>query len=251
MSEELSRLAEIIPKKHRIACITTNSLRSILSLFSMDDKEFPYGISKVDARASNIEAKKPDIEDADYGIKAHRDRRLDSFSLRYELKFDEAGRPKNPIDESGRKTIEKVMDKVGFEDASVSHLKVLMKDSKIGEYAGVDEDLFHATFTSDPVDGEKDKEKVKEHPANEALIKYNNFQYRILNCKRVIGRRQELTQPRSRYKYIARWDGKTAISLKSPIKVAQQLKEHFGEFGLIKQYGVGEEYNLVLLSVSR
>ena len=251
MSEELSRLAEIIPKKYRIACITTNSLRNILSLFAMDDKEFPFGISKVDAWASNMEAKKPDIEDADYGIKVHKDRRLDSFSLRYELKFDDAGRPKNPIDELGKKTIEAAMDKVGVEDASVSHLRVLVKDPRIGEYVGVDEDLFHATFESDPVDGEKDKEKVKEHSANEALIKYNNFQYRILNCRRVIGRRQELTKPRSRYNYVVRWDGKTAISLKSPIKVAQQLKEHFGEFGLIKQYGVGEEYNLVLLSVSR
>jgi len=251
MSEELARLAEIIPKNHRVACITTNSLRSILSLFAMDDKEFPYGISKVTAWASNMEAKKPDIEDANYGIKAHRDRRLDSFSLRYDLKFDDVGRPKNPIDESGRKTIESTMEKVGVEDASVSFLKLLVKDPKIGEYAGVGEDLFHATFESDPVDGEKDKVKVKEHPANEALIKYSNFQYRILNCRRVIDRKQELTQPRSRHNYVIRWDGRTAISLRSPIKVAQQLKVHFGEFGLIKQYAVGEEYNLVLLSVSR
>lgn len=251
MSEELSRLAEVIPKRHRIACVTTNSLTSVLSLFAMDEKEFPFGITKIDAWASNLEAKKPDIEDADYGIKAHRDRRLDSFSLRYELKFDDAGRPKNPIDESGRKTIETAMEKVGIEDASVSNLKLLIKDSKIREYTGINEELFHVSFISDPVDGDKDREKVKEHPANEALIKYNNFQYRILNCKRVIDRRQELTQPRSRHNYIVRWDGRTVLSLKSPIKVAQQLKEHFGEFGLIKQYGVGEEYNLVLLSVSR
>lgn len=251
MSEELSRLAEIIPKRYRIASITTNSLMNILSLFAMDDKEFPYGITKVDARASNIEAKKPDIEDAEYGIKAHMDRRLDSFSLRFELKFDDAGRPRNPIDESGRKTIENAMERVGVEDASVSFLKLLIKDPKIGEYAGVDGDLFHATFKSDPVDDEKDKEKVKEHPANEALIKYSNFQYRILNCRRVIDRRQELTQPRSRHNYVIKWDGRTAISLRSPIKVAQQLRAHFGEFGLIKQYAVGEEYNLVLLSVSR
>lgn len=251
MSEELSRLAEIIPKNHRIACITTNSLNSILSLFAMDAQEFPYGISKIDARASNIEAKKPDIENPDYGIKAHIDRRLDSFSLRYELKFDDAGHPKNPIDVSARKTIESTMEKVGVEDASVSSLKLLIKDPKIGEYIGIDEELFHVTFRSDPVDGDKDREKVKEHSANEALIRYNNFQYRILNCRKVIDRRQELTQPRSRHDYIIRWDGKTALSLKSPIKVAQQLKVHFGEFGLIKQYAVGEEYNLVLLSVSR
>lgn len=251
MSEELTRLADIIPKKHRVVCMTTNSLRTVLDLFARNDEEFPYGITKLEAWASNMEEKKPDIEDADYGIRAHRDRRLDSFSLRYELKWDENGRARNPIDELGKRTIENTMDRVGVEDASVSYLKVLIRDPKIGEFAGISEDLFHATLMSDPVDGEKDKEKVKEHPVNEALIKYNNFQYRILNCRRLIDRRQELTQPKSRYNYVVKWDGKTAISLRSPIKVAQRLKERFGEYGLIKQYGVGEEFNLVLLSVSR
>lgn len=249
MSEELARLADIIPKKYRVACVATNSLRSTLDLFARDDEEFPYGITKLEAWASNLEEKKPDIEDADYGIKAYRGRRLDSFSLRYKLKFDE-GRARNPIDELGRKTIENAMDRVGVEDASVSMLKVLIRDPKIGEFARLNEDLFHVTLKSDPVDGDKDRERVKKHPVNEALIKYNNFQYRILHCRRLIDRRQELTKPRSRYNYIIKWDGRTAISLHSPIKVAQCLKKHFGEYGALKQYGVGEEYNLVLLNVS-
>lgn len=249
MSEELTRLADVIRTKYRVACVATNSLRSILDLFMWGTEEFPYGVTKLEAWASNLEEKKPDIEDTDYGIKAHKGRSLDSFSLRYELKFDE-GRARNPIDKVGRRTIENAMDRVGVEDASVSSLKVLIRDPKLGKLAEVSEDLFHATLKSDPVDGDKDRERMKKHSVNESLIKYNNFQYRILHCRELIDRKQELTQPRSRYNYVIKWDGRTAISLHSPEKTAQCLREHFGEYGALKQYGVGAEYNLVLLNVS-
>lgn len=251
MSKELVELADIIPRNHRVACITTNSLRTILDLFKIDDKEFPYGITKLEARSSTTEKTKPIHEDKNYGIKIDRSEKIQYFSLNYLLKFNDDGSTKNPIDELGKQTILRSLDRAGCEDASINLSKVIVLDPKLGEYSGVKEELFHIELQSDPCDSDIDRTKVKEHSVNEALIKYSNFQYRILNCRYVIDRRQELTQPRSRHKPIIFWRGETVMSLQSPIKVAQRIKKHFGEYGLLKQYGVTEDYKLVLMSVSR
>jgi len=242
--------AEVI-EEHRVACITTISLREILKLFPMQGKKYTYLITKLKARASNMESDKPSVDDEDYGIKGYLDQRLDSFTMNYELKFDEEGNPRNPIDIPAIKRIQSGMHKVGIEDAAVEYVKVLIRDSKIGELAGVPEELFHATIESDPVDGDKDRQKVKEHKVNEALIKESGFKHRILQVRKMIDRRQELTVPTAQQTPIIWWRGKTVYSLKSPIKVAQRLREHFGEYKLIKIYGKGKEDVLVLLSVER
>jgi hypothetical protein len=242
--------AKII-EEHRVACITTNSLREILNLFPMQGKNYTYLITRLKAAASNMEPDKPLVDDEDYGIKAYLDRRIDSFHIDYELEFDEEGNPRNPIDFPAIKRIEKAMHKVGIEDAAVEYVKVLIRDPKIGELAGIPEELFHVTIVSDPVDGDKDREKVKEHKVNEALIKESGFKYRILHTRKMIDRKQELTVPTAQQKPIIYWTGKTIYSLNSPIKVAQRLREHFGEYKLIKTYGAGLKDILVLLSVER
>lgn len=247
MSEEGAKVIE----EHRVACITTNSLREILRLFPMQGKKSTYLITKLRARASSMEPDKPLVDDKDYGIKAYLDRSFDSFHLDYELKFDEDGNPRNPIDIPAIERIESAMRKVGIEDAAVEYVKVLIEDSKIGELAGVPEELFHVTIDSDPVDGDKDEKKVKEHKVNEALIKESGFKYRILQVRKMIDRRQELTVPTSQQKPVIWWRGKTVYSLNSPIKVAQRLREHFGEYKLLKMYGAGKEDILVLLGVER
>jgi hypothetical protein len=247
LSEEGAKIIE----EHRVACITTNSLREILKLFPMQGEKYTYLITRLRARASNMEPDKPLVDDKDYGIKAYLDRHLDSFYMDYELKFDEEGRPRNPIDVPVIKKIEDAMHKVGIEDAAVEFVKVLIRDPKIGELAGIPEELFHATIVSDPVDGDKDREKVKEHKVNDALIKESGFKHRILHTRKLIDRKQELTVPLAQQKPIIWWTGKTVYSLHSPIKVAQRLREHFGEYKLIKTYGAGLKDILVLLSVER
>jgi hypothetical protein len=57
LSKDIDRLAEIIPQRYRVAFLATNSLRSILDLFGKDNGEFPYGITKLEARASKQEEK--------------------------------------------------------------------------------------------------------------------------------------------------------------------------------------------------
>jgi hypothetical protein len=217
----------------------------------MQGKEYTYLITDIRAKASNMESDGPLVDDVDYGIKGYLDRRLDSFTMDYELKFDDDGNARNPIDIPAIKKIEDSMRKVGIEDAAVEYVKVLIRDPKIGELAGVPEELFHVTIESDPVDGDKDREKVKEHKVNEALIKESGFKHRILQVRKMIDRRQELTVPTSQQKPIIWWRGKTVYSLNSPIKVAQRLREHFGEYKLIKTYGAGTEDVLVLLGVER
>jgi len=247
MSEEGAKIIE----EHRVACITTNSLREILKLFPMQGKDSTYLITKLRAGASNMESDKPLVDDKDFGIKGYLDQRLDSFHMNYNLKFDEEGTATNPIDIPTISRIEAGMRKVGIEDAAVEHLKVLIKDPKIGELAGVPEELFHVTIESDPVDGDKDREKVKEHKVNEALIKESGFKHRILQVRKMIDRRRELTVPTGQQRPVIWWSGKTVYSLNSPIKVVQRLREHFGEYKLIKTYGVGKEDILVLLNVER
>jgi len=57
--------------------------------------------------------------------------------------------------------------------------------------------------------------------------------------------------PRTEQKPIISWLGNTIRSLRSPIKVAQRLREHFREYRAIKRYGAGTQDTLVLLGVSR
>lgn len=245
--------ARIIPE-HRVACLTTNSLREVLKLFPKEGDKWTYLITRLKAGASNLQADTPFVDDTTYGITGYLDRRSDLFDMDYELKFDENGNPTNPIDQAAITTIESDMDKVAIEDAAVEYLWLLIRDPKIGQLAGVPEDLFHVYIQSDPADGDIDRQKVLEHPVNEALIKVCGFKYRILHVRRLIDRRSELTLPKSQLtsRYIILWTGETVYSLRSPIRLAQHLKDaHFGEYKLIKRYGVGTEDTLVLLSAER
>lgn len=246
-----NNLGKII-EEHRVACMTTNSLKEILKQFQKEDKDPTYNITKLKAHASHSQEDTPIVDDEKYGVVGYLDKRIDSFLIDYKLNFDEDGNEINPIDKKGIETIKKDMDKVGIEDAAVEFLRVLIKDPKIGQLAGVNEDLFHITLISDSVDSDLDRNKIKEHPVNEYLIREYGFKYRILHTKKLIDRKQELTVPKTQHKYIIYWTGNTIYSLKSPKKVARYLKEvHYGEYKLLKRYGVGSEDTLVLLGADR
>lgn len=151
------KIAKAIIEEHRVACLTTNSLRTILELFSSPEEKYSYNISRLNATASNIENVKPTIYDKTYGIEAFRGRKLDTFNIDFRLRFDKDGVPVNPIDSNGRKLIEEALDGLNLEDASVDTVSVLIKDPEIGKLSGTNEELFHLTLVSDPVDGDADK----------------------------------------------------------------------------------------------
>lgn len=245
--------ARIIPQ-HRVACLTTSSLREVLKLFPKEGKKWTYLITRLKAGASSLRADTPVVDNETYGITGYLNRGSDLFDMDYELKFDENGNPINPIDQAAIRIIESDMTKVGIDDAAVDYLWLLIRDPRLGQVAGVTEDLFHVYIQSDPADGDIDRQKIAEHPVNEALIKVCGFKYRILHVRRLIDRRSELTLPKSQLtsRYIILWTGQTGYSLRSPIRLAQHLKDaHFGEYKLIKTYGVGTEDTLVLLSAER
>lgn len=247
MNGELARII----KETRVAAMTTTSLNEIFKLFPMQGKHFNSCITSIKAHASSSEKTKPLIDDKQYGIVGYIDKSSDSFNLDYSIIFNDNGEPENPLDTKGINHILNAMRKLGFEDAAVEYFTVIIRDKEIGNLAGIDEELFHLYMVSEAVDGDIDRAKVKEHRVNEELFKYHGFKHRIMHCKKLIDRRQELTIRPSEQKPLISWRGNTITSLRSPIKIAQRVKEHFGEYGLIKTYGQGSEDTLVLLDVSR
>jgi len=251
LSEEY--LADTIPRNNRVAAVTTTSLRTLLDLFPVSDT-FPYGITHIVAGASVTHDKGRYFENRDYGTSGYDNRLGGGFNLDHRVDFDQ-GDPVHPIDEYGRKGILNILEMSGSEDAPVSLVEVIIKAPDIAELCEIPRkegrDLFFVYLPSDRVDGEADQNAVKEHSVNEGLIKDSGFQYRLLNCRKMIDRFQQLTLPGSQQEPQINWRGETPISLRSPIRVAQTLAPYFGEFGWIKQYGVGERQELVLLGGHR
>lgn len=239
-------------KDYFVACMTTNSLLEICKHFASKGDEPDYQITMLKARATDSEGKQTLVDDDALGIKCCVYNQLRSFSMNYKLKWDDDGIPINPIGEEEISTIEGHLQESKIEDAAVEKVQVLVRDPKLGKLAGVPEELFHMTLISDPVDGDKDRDKVKEHDVNKELYKDSRFKYRILHCRELIGRKHELIESPSKYKYLILWRGKTALSLISPVKVAQRVKsKHFGKYRLLKMYRVEAEDKLVLVDVSR
>ncbi len=235
-----------------IPAMTTMSLRAVAETFKAAGSKPTYLITALRARASDMEPSKPDVLDSALGYEGWKARVQSAFSLNYAIKFDEDGKPRNPLDSSGFKKISDALTEIGLEDAAVSRVRVLIRDPELGERAGNEEDLWHMTLISDPVEGKKDREKVKEHDINTALIKQEGFKYRVLNCRDLIDRKQELTLPRTQHTPTIKWVGNTFGGMRSKPTVSQRIQRaHMGEFGLRKVYGPGQEDTVILLSVSR
>lgn len=248
MSRDKARILE----EQRVASITINSLIEIVNMFLVEGESPTYIITRLKARTTGgSKLGKNLVDDKRLGIKGYLGGEVTSLIMDYTVDWDKDGNPKNPIDRREIERIKEYFFKLNIKDAAVEFLMVLIRDPKIGELAGIPEELFHATIWSEPVDGDLDRKMVKEHKVNETLIKEYGFKYRILHTRKLIDRKQELTVPTSQRKPIIWWGGKTWASLQSPIKVAQRLREHFRPFSLLKRYGAGSEDVLVLLGVER
>lgn len=245
----MSKIAKKVRAECWVASLATNSLVEILKQYVNE----PYQISEIKAFASQSLEDKPHFKDDDYGIKTFKERDVNSFSLNYKINWDKKGNPTNSITPSAINLIENKLNELGLTDASTDSFKVIFRDKKFGELVKLDEDEFIMELESDPVDNEKDKAIVKEFPVNEALIKHNRFQYRIMHVKKLIDLKQTYTkESKSKLNFIINWTGKTIRSIKSPTKVSQYLKEnHLGQYGVLKRYGADEKEVLVLLSVTR
>ena len=234
-----------------VASVTTNSLKEILQLFPYTGENSKFTITKLKARSSKGEKGTPLIDDPALGIVGYLDKRSDAFYMDYLIKFDDNGKILNHIDRTAIDNIISNLHRLGLEDAAVDEIQIMVKDKELGEVAGVDEDLFTMTLISDPVDGDLDRNKVKEHPINKELVKQSGFKYRILHCKRLIDRKQELTKPKSQQQPFVQWEGDTFYSLRTMPNVVQKIRDYFRPYNLIKHYTAGQEDTLVLLDVNR
>ncbi len=241
---------QVIERKY-VASLTTNSLKEILNLFPYDENESKFCITKLRAKASKGEKETPLIEDPSLGIEGYLDKRKDAFYMDYNVKFNDNGKIQNPINRVAINKIIGDLSKLGLDDAAVDEVQLMIKDRELGKVAGIDEDLFSLTLISDPVDGDLDRGKVKEHQVNKDLVKQSGFKYRILHCKKLIDRKQELTKSKSEQHPYIQWEGDTFYSLRSKISVVQKVRDYFKPYSLIKTYGAGTEDTLVLLDVSR
>lgn len=242
--------SQILEKKY-VAALTTNSLKEILNLFPYTSDDSKFVITRLKANCSKSEKDPPMIEDPRLGITGYLDKRKDAFYMDYVLHFDDDGKKINPIDRTSIDTLINILNKLGLDDAAVDEINVIVKDKELGEVAGNNEELFSMTLISDPVDGDMDRNKVKEHQVNQDLVKQSGFKYRVLHCKRLIDRKQELTLPKSQHRPFIQWEGDTFYSLRTQPSVVQKVKSYFDPYSLIKAYGPGQEDTLVLLDVNR
>lgn len=251
----MSKIAKKIRAEVWVTSLATNSLIEILKLYTRTI----YQITEIKAFASQSIDDVPHFYDEDYGIKTFKEKKINSFNLNYKIKYDEKGKPTNPITSVTIQKIEEHLTELGLTDASTDSFKVIFKDKKFGELKKVkeliksEEEEFLMEFISDPVDNEKDKAIVKEFPVNEALIKHNRFQYRVMNVKKLIDLRQTFVKStKTKLNFIIHWTGKTVKSINCATSIAQYIKEnHLGEYKLLKLYGADEKEVLVLISVSR
>lgn len=241
---------QILEKKY-VAALTTSSLKEILNLFPYDSDNMKFLITKLRASSSKGEKETPMMEDPSLGITGYLDKRKDAFYMDYNATFDDNGKIENPINREAIRKIISNLGKLGLEDAATEEVQLMIKDKDLGKATGSIEDLFSLTLISDPVDGDMDKKKVQEHQVNKDLVKQSGFKYRILHCKRLIDRKQELTKSKHEQQPFIRWEGDTFYSLRSQPSVVQKVKEYFQPYSLIKVYGAGQEDTLVLLDVSR
>lgn len=243
--------AEQILEKKYVAALTTNSLKEILNLFPYDLENMKFLITKIRASASKGEKDTPMIEDPSLGITGYLDKRKDAFYMDYNATFDDDGKIKNPINRAAINKIISDLGKLGLEDAAVDEVQLMINDKTLGAVAGNNEELFSMILVSDPVDGDMDRKKVQEHQVNKDLVKQSGFKYRILHCKRLIDRKQELTKSKHQQSPFIEWEGDTFYSLRTQPSVVQKVKEYFKPYSLMKVYGAGQEDTLILLDVSR
>lgn len=251
MSENLPAASQKL-----LPSMATTSLRAVLDTYlaKHDDggiKGYDCLITKVNAIGSTKDEKSPDVEDDELGIKGWHARSGPQFRINYEIEFDDDGVPVNPLNRDRVDSVIHHMDRLGIDDASVSRARVLFWDEELGETTETGRAQWHMNLESGFVDAEQDRKEVKKHPENMALIEQEGFKYRVLNCRRLIDRQQELNEPRTKQRPAIEWNGDTFDGLRNDINhhTRRINTEHMGKYGFLKRYGPDEEDSIILLGV--
>lgn len=238
--------------------LATASLKAVLDTYRAEPTSngevpggYSYLITKLSAFGSKDDQTDPDIEEDDLGAEAWLSSTGAELRLRYEVNWDDAGEPTNPLDSDAVSRIHDLIERVGLVDASVSTCRVMFWDETLAEAADVDHGLWHMTLQSAHVDGERDRTEIEKHPENMTLIEQEGFQYRVLNCRRLIDRRQELNESRAKQQPTIVWNGDTFDGLRNKLGIDARriVNEHMGDYGIGKRYEPGAEDSITLVSV--
>jgi len=238
--------------------LATPSLKTVLDTYRAEATStggvpggYGYLITKLSAFGSKANQSDPDIVDDDLGAEAWLSSTGAKMRLRYEVDWDDAGEPTNPLNSDGISKIHDLIDRVGLVDASVSTVRVLFRDETLADIADVDDGLWHMTLQSDHVDGDRDRTEIEKHPENMDLIEQEGFKYRVLNCRRLIDRRQELNKSKAKQQPTIVWNGDTFDGLRNEIGIEARriVNDHMGDYGIGKRYEPGAEDSITLVSV--
>ena len=238
--------------------LATPSLKSVLDTCRAEptsNGEVPGGygylITKLSASGSKADQSDPDEELDDLGAEAWRSSTGAKMRLSYEVDWDDTGEPTNPLDSKAISRISDLIDRVGMVDASVSMCRVMFWDETLADAANVDDELWHMTLQSSHVDGEHDRTEIEKHPENMTLIEQEGFKYMVLNCRRLIDRRQELNQSRAKQQPTIVWNGDTFGGLRNELGIEARriANRHMGDYGIGKRYEPGAEDSITLVSV--
>lgn len=252
MSSNSQRSQKYLPS------LATTSLKAVLDTYRAEPTStgrvpggYGYLITKLSANGSKSDQSDPDYVDGALGAKAWHSSGGPKMRLRYEVDWNDDGEPTNPLDADAISRIHDLIDKVGLVDASVSTCRVMFWDEALADEANTDDGLWHMTLQSDYVDGDRDRDEVEKHPENMALIEQEAFKYRVLNCRRLIDRRQELNKSRAKRQPTIVWNGDTFDGLRNEIGIEARrvVNEHMGDYGIGKRYEPGAEDSITLVSV--
>lgn len=252
MSSDSRRSQKYLPS------LATPSLKAVLDTYRAEPTStngvpggYSYLITKLSAFGSKDDQSDPDIEDDDLGAEVWLSSTGAKMRLSYEVNWDDAGEPTDPLDSDAIFRIHDLIDRVGLVDASVSTCRVMFRDETLADAADVDHGLWHMTLQSAHVDGDRDRTEIEKHPENMNLIEQEGFKYRVLNCRRLIDRRQELNQSRAKQQPTIVWNGDTFDGLRNEIGIDARriVNERMGDYGIGKRYEPGAEDSITLVSV--
>lgn len=247
------------PKQKYLPSVGTVSLSQMLDVFEAVKGEgclpggYSYLIENITASASDGYKDNPDLTNTDLGLETCTSQSRSKSVIDYEIEWNSNGKPVNPLDRSSINTIQKHLNAANLKDAPVSHMTVLFCDKELGKLVGNGEEQWSLTFRSDAVDGEQERQEINKHPENRPLIKNEGFNYRVLNCTRLIDRRQVFMKARANQKPQLMWRDHTFSGLENNagIKPMRRLHTaHMGKFGFGKTYQNGQEDSIVLVGTN-
>lgn len=204
----------------------------------------------------SVEGRNTTVLDNDYGLMVDQPGKTE-LTLNYEQRRDKGGTILNPLTESKIAEITDaiddmlgpVEDRIGrtYEpDLAVQSVTLEVTNGSLQEVTDTTTNVFELRFCSDPAD-DGIRNRTKFLNEERGLYKQGH-NVRNLNLHRLFETTNKFVDERSNP--IFAWDGITDIHPKSTSGIAATvLRDHIpDDYGILKQYGVEQENELVLLN---